>query len=306
MPNDLLPILQALTRKHQKYLITKYAERLVTKPKLKNNDERLKRLAEVLGADIVGPYRHAYMHRASRFVALFEPASGAVTVRSIEAAIAKRYRRWSVACEPKLTTESAPQFNKMEKLADESLWIDFVSLSDETLIPDGYGFRKGVPIHHDWVTVHATPNPTIEIAARTSDQRDIVMKALSDASGLKPDAFTLRAFDRPGQWKGLQAHFSAEICGHQGNRRAAKEPAAYSMHAKRGERLDDLTKWKALSVNHEDARELGFFSESLFNLDGYPEQVFYFLQTHTGQIKFPDDISEYARKQVVNEYLSIA
>lgn len=194
----------------------------------------------------------------------------------------------------------------MEKLPDRSLWIDFVSLTDERWIPNGYGFIKDTPIHHDWVTIHPLERPTIEITSRTAPQRDGILESLAAVVGVLRDQFVLRAFDRPGQWKELQAKLKSNICGHDGNRRKAKEPAAYSMHARRGERLDDLRLWSALSVKHEDARELGFFFDLPFTVDGYPEVVFYYIQTATGQIKFPPETSEYARRQVRYEYLQIA
>lgn len=304
MSGDLYGVLKALPIKHQRYLITHYAERLVTKPKLRTNDDRLRMLATVLGTDGVVPYRHAYLHRASRFTTLYERNSKKITSKTIEDTIKERYDDWSAGEQPDVDEESPPTFNRMERLPDGSLSLDFVSRASERLIQSGYSFIRTSPIHHDYVTVHA--DATLEISSRTSEQRDQILKSFTQAVGLKASDFAIRAFDRPGQWKALQAALGAQIFGHQGNRRGKKEPAAYSMHAPRGEKLDDLPKWTALAMKHEDARELGFFFDLAFNVDGYPEYVFYYLNTHSGQIKFPEDLSEYARNRVLNEYLAIA
>lgn len=118
LADDLYPVLKALTTKHQRYLIATNAERLVTKPKLKNNDQRLRRLAVVLGPNGVAPYRDAYLHRASRFVTLFETASkgsnqGQVTAARIEHAIKKRFPNWQTERPvDHLVLDAPPVFNK--------------------------------------------------------------------------------------------------------------------------------------------------------------------------------------------------
>lgn len=173
-------------------------------------------------------------------------------------------------------------------------------------MPRGTGYVKGFPVHHDEVTVHPSSLPVIEISSRAPEHRDKVLKAFAELFSCVPADFVARAFDRPGQWKDLKAKLGSHISGHEGNRRGNKEPAAYSMHARRGERLDDLPKWQVLGLNHEDARELTFFFWLPFALDGYPELVLYYLQTQTGQIKFADDVSEFARARVIDEYLTIA
>jgi hypothetical protein len=245
------------------------------------------------------------MRRPARFITFFDSTDKNVSAETIRHAITTRYKNWAKQVEPVLKPGGNPMFNTILPLADGSYLVDLVSLEKERLVRDGYGFKKDTPIHHDWVLVYGSP-AKVEIASRTAEQLTNVLRTFASAGGLKPETFAPRAFETPSQWKALQAHFNAEVGGHKGNGRDRKEPADYSMHAKTGERLDDLPLWNVLKLAHDRARELRFHFTLPFHIDGYPELVVYYINTLTGQIKFPDDTSEYARSQVRNEYVAIA
>jgi hypothetical protein len=304
--SDLVGILSVLTRSHKRYLTQiKYAERLNAKPKPKNLEQRLVKLATVLGPTGVAPYRNAYLHRPSRFAALFTPNDDRLTADAIAKIIQSKYHDAVGPIEPTLTEAGPPEFNSLQTLPDGSLSLDFVSLGNPRTVQDGYTFKTERPIHHDIVMIGAS-RPSIEISSRTDAQRDNILGALLRLLKKKPDAFQLHAFDRPSDWKKLQKKLAADIFKDDGNRDGKKEPAAYSMSARRGERLDDLPKWQALELKHEEARELGLFFTCYSHIDGYPEQVYYYIRTASGDLKFLDDVSESARNLVLDEYLKIA
>ncbi len=131
------------------------------------------------------------------------------------------------------------------------------------------------------------------------------MTAFAAVLKSKPDRFQHRAIDHPGNWKALQQKLGAGIFQDDGIRTKVKEPAAYSVSARRGERLDDLPMWQAMGIKHEEARELGFFYTHRSPIDDYPEMVYFYLRAATGEIKFLEETSESPRKQVVSEYLKI-
>lgn len=306
LADDLLPILKALPRRHAKYLIEKYAEKLVTKPKLKTDAQRLARLAQVLDPGELAKYRHAYMRRRPRFFAWMEPIDPAVTNKTIERGLKRRYPKWAVGEEPTpLERDGPPRFNKLEPQPDGTFLVDLVSLGDEHWQPDGYGFRRANKINHDWILVRGNPT-TIEVQFQTPQDRDRIVNAFCAALAFTDGCFVDRSFTTPAQWKALQQKFNAEVGGHEGTGRDKTDPASYSMHAKKGERLADVPKWTVLNIEHEKARVLRFHFEEPYSLDGYPELVVYFINTVTGHIKFPDDISEYAVKRIRDEYLAIA
>jgi hypothetical protein len=246
------------------------------------------------------------MHRASRFVTLYEPADAARSFQETRSAVTRRHRDWEHPAEPDVQVGDPPAFNRMDVLADGSLSVDFVSRAPERWVSDGFGFARRAPIHHDWVTVLPGTPPIVEVGGRTIEQRDAIFRSFRAALGLQAGDLVERAFSRPGQWQALQAVFGAQIFGHSGNRRVRTDPLAYSMHAGRTERLDDLPWWQLLGVQHERARELGFSFTLTNPIDGYPEVVVYYIRTATGQIKFLEDISEYARRRVLDEYIAIA
>ena len=186
---------------------------------------------------------------------------------------------------------------------DGSLELDFVSLGSEKLVPDGYDFKLDRPPHHDMILVGASP-PLVEIYSRTAEQSGDLRRAFAHALGMKPEDFVEHAFDRPQHWKDLKEKVKAEIFLHNGNRVGDHQPAHYLM-ATKNEPLDDAPMWQALEVNHDEARELGFYFDFNHEFDGMTERVYYYIQTTTGQIKFLDVTSERARRLVLSEYLKI-
>ncbi len=77
MNSDIFPIVDDLTERHKRYLLERHRERLATKPQLKSNIQRLRRLAAVLDPADTARYRNAYMRRGSRFAYL-------VTIKGLE------------------------------------------------------------------------------------------------------------------------------------------------------------------------------------------------------------------------------
>lgn len=295
-----------LTLKHKRFLQEKYAHVLAKKPKPKTALERFMRMAKQIGDSGVAKYAGLYPRKPSRFVSLYTPVNEARNAAWFLERLRSRFADIAIPIGPDLSDNTPPTFNGVRVFNDGSLELDFVSLSPEKLKMVGYGTVESIQdIRHDYVVVDGG-KPVIEIATLTTpEHRDDVLNAFCNALGLVKNDFSLRAFDAPHQWKTLQAALSAYINGHGGNQRGRGKPVAYAMHAPRGERLDDLEKWKVLDIKHDEARELTFGFSLPSDIDDYPEDVYYNLKLATGEIKFPDDTSEAARRKVIDEYLEI-
>jgi len=305
LSDDAVDVVFALSRKHRKFLIEQYSKQLITKPKLKSDEQRLLRLAEIMGRNLVDRYRRAYLLRRSSFTGIYEAIAPLANADALATRLQSRYPGVDKGLEPDVESDEPPKLNRLATLADGSYVIDFVSRSKERLLAVDYAFVNGSTIVHHSIFLRPMANVTL-VEGKNEESRDQLFNEFCKAVDVKRDSFALRAFDRESQWQALKSALGAQVGGHAGTQRGYREPAAYSMHAAKGEGLDDLAKWKSLQIPHSGARELAFNFVLPHEIDGYPELVIYYLKLETGQIKFLSEISEYALRKVCDEYIKIA